>query len=181
MASSSRLMDSEQNLIFNMTCLGRFICPPVSEYAQTSTKKVDYHTYPSGNKVIKAFTADNFVFFDEAGDTLKLCDNSCLDQTHKAKITWRIQKNQKNGQAIIISAKVKKSHKICPVCAAGKMVLRARCLGQPDSMPVACYSYKNKRVYLTGKQIGILFHEAVKAIHPQTLNAYLSLYSAHLC
>jgi hypothetical protein len=161
-----------------MTCLGRFIGPCVSKYAQTSAKKVDYHTYPSGNKVIKAFSADDFVFFDEAGNTLELCDNSCLDQAHKVKITWRIQKNRQNGQAITISAK-KTCHKICPVRAAGRMVLRARRLGQPNSMPVACYSYKNKRVYLTGKRIAILFREAVKAIHPKTSKANLSRYSAH--
>ena len=76
-----------------MTCLGRFIGPRVSEYAQTSSKKVDYHTYPLGNKVIKEFTANDFVFFDEAGNTLELRDDSCLDQAHKVKITWRIQKN----------------------------------------------------------------------------------------
>ena len=150
----------------------------MSEYAQTSSNKLDYHTYPSGNKVIKAFTADDF-FFEEAGNTLKLRDNSCVDQAHKVKITWRIQKNRQNGQAITISAK-KVCHKICPVCAAGRMVLRARRLGQPDSMPVACYSYKNKRVYLTGKRIAILFREAVKAIHPHTSKANRSRYLAHL-
>ena len=79
MASSSFLMESKRNLMFDITCLGRFIGPRVSVYAQTSSKKVDYHTYPSGNKVIKALTADDFVFFDKAGNTLKLCDNSCLD------------------------------------------------------------------------------------------------------
>ena len=52
--------------MFNMTCLGRFIGLRVSEYA------VDYHKYPLGNKVITAFTDNNFVFFDKAGDTLEL-------------------------------------------------------------------------------------------------------------
>jgi len=47
-------------------------------------------------------------------------------------------------------------------------------------MPVACYSYKKSLVYLTGKRISTLFHEAVKAIHPKTLKADLSRYSAHL-
>jgi hypothetical protein len=107
MAMSSCSMDSEQNLIFDITCLGHYIGLRVSEYAQTSSKKVDYHTYPSGNKVIKAFTANNFVFFNEAGNTLELRDKSCLDQAHKVKITWRIQKNRRNGQAITISAEVK--------------------------------------------------------------------------
>ena len=83
-------MDSGKNLMFDITCLGRFIGPRVSEYAQTSSKKVDRHRYPLGKKVIKAFTANNFVFFDKSGHTLELCDNSCLDQAHKVKITWRI-------------------------------------------------------------------------------------------
>ena len=60
------------------------------------------------------------------------------------------------------------------------MVLRARRLGQPDSMPVVCYSYKKKRVYLTGKCIAILFRKAVKAIHPKTSKADLSQNLAHL-
>jgi len=178
MASSSPSMDSEKNLMFNVTCLGCFIGPRVSEYAQKSSKKVDYHKYPSGKNVIKAFTADDFVFFDKFGHTLELPDNSCLDQAHKVRITWRIQKNRRNGQTITLSGE-KTCHNICAVRAAGRMVLRASCLGQPDSMPVACYSYKKKRVYLTGKRIASLFHEAVKAIHPKTSKADLSRYSAH--
>ena len=38
---------------------------------------------------------------------------------------------------------------------------------------------QKKRVYLTGKQIAILFCKSVKAIHPQTSKANLSRYSAH--
>ena len=60
------------------------------------------------------------------------------------------------------------------------MVLRARRLGQPDSMPVTCYSYKGKIVYLTGKRIAIIFRKAVEAIHSKTSKADLSRYSAHL-
>jgi hypothetical protein len=76
-------MDSKKNLMFNVTFLGRFIGPPVSEYAQASSKKVDYHKYPVGKKVIKAFTANNFIFFDKAGNKIEFLDNSCLDQHTK--------------------------------------------------------------------------------------------------
>ena len=103
MASSSHSIDSDKNLMFDMTCLGHFIGPRVSEYAQTSATKVDYHVYPSGKKVIKAFTADNFVFFDRSGHTLELLDESCLDQAHRVKITWRIQKNRRYCQKITLS------------------------------------------------------------------------------
>ena len=88
--------------MFNMTCLGRFIGPCVGEYAQTSAKKVDYHVYPSKKKVIKVFTANDFVFFDKSGHTLELLDKSYLDQAHRVKITWRIQKNRQNGQKITL-------------------------------------------------------------------------------
>jgi hypothetical protein len=79
--------------MFNITCLGRYIGPRVSEYVQTSSKKVDRHKNPSGKKVIKAFTANDFVFFYKSGNTLELLIDACLDQAHKVKITWRIQKN----------------------------------------------------------------------------------------
>ena len=59
------------------------------------------------------------------------------------------------------------------------MVLHARRLGQPGSIPVEYYSYKENLVYLTGKRIAILFRKAVKAIHPKTSKANLSRYSAH--
>ena len=118
MAASSSSVDSKQNLLSDITCLGRFIGPRVSEYAQTSPNKVDYyHTYPSGSKVIKAFIADNFVFYDKAGDTIDLVDTACLDQAHKVRITWQIQKNRWNGQAITLSAK-EVCQKECPVRAA---------------------------------------------------------------
>ena len=112
-----------------------------------------------GKKVIKAFNANNFVFFDKSGHTLELRNDSCLGQAHKVKITWRIQKNRRNGQKITLSGN-KKCHKICAVRASRQIVLRARRLGQPDNMPVACYSYKEKLVYLTGKRIANLFCEA---------------------
>ena len=80
-------------------------CPRMCEYAQTSSKKADYHIYPSGKKVIKAFTANDFVFFDKSGHTLQLINNSSLDQAHKVKITWHIQKNRHNGQKITLSDK----------------------------------------------------------------------------
>jgi hypothetical protein len=70
-ASFSHLHDSDRNLLFDMLTLSRFIGPRVSEYAQTTQDKVDYHVYPSGTGVIKAFTANDFVFYDKSGHVLK--------------------------------------------------------------------------------------------------------------
>jgi hypothetical protein len=151
---------------------------PVSKYAQTSPSTIDYHVYPSGNKVIKAFIADNFAFYDKSGDLIVLLDNESVDIVKKVKITWQIQNNSQNGQAITLSADNNHST-ICPVCAALRMVLRAQRLGQPDSLPVACHIYKKKRVYLTGKRVAVLFQEAAKMIHPNMSKDELSRFSAH--
>jgi hypothetical protein len=64
-ASSSHSWDFDQNLLFDILTLARFIGPQVNEYAQTTQDKVDYHVYPSGTCVIKAFTANDFVFYNK--------------------------------------------------------------------------------------------------------------------
>ncbi len=100
-----------------MLTLSRFIGPSVSEYAQTTKDEVDYHVYPSGTRVIKAFTANDFVFYDKSGHILKKIDNSTLDLATSVQITWRIQKNRQNGQKIKLSADTK-NPVICPVRGA---------------------------------------------------------------
>ncbi len=70
-ASSSHSHDSDRNLFFDMLTLSHFIRPCISKYAQTTQDKVDYHVYPSGTRVIKAFTANDFVFYDKSGHILK--------------------------------------------------------------------------------------------------------------
>jgi hypothetical protein len=99
-ASFSHSHDSDRNLLFDMLTLSRFIGPRVSEYAQTTQDKVDYHVYPSGTRVIKAFTANDFVFYDKNGHVLKKIDNSTVNSATSVQITWRIQKNHQNGQKI---------------------------------------------------------------------------------
>ena len=177
-ATASHSFDSERNCLFDVVCVGRFIGPRVSEYAQTSPSKVDYHIYPSGKKVIKEFTADDFAFYDNSGNSIIPLGDESADIVKKVKITWRIQKNRRNGQSITLSADDEHS-KICPVRAALRMVLRARRLGQPDSFPLACHIYKKKRIYLTGKRVAALFREAAKTIQPNMSKEDLSQFSAH--
>jgi hypothetical protein len=177
-ATASHSFDSERNYLFDVVCIGWFIGPRVSEYAQTSPSKVDYHVYPSGKKVIKAFTAADFAFYNNSGNLVILLGDESADIVKKVKITWRIQKNFRNGQAITLSANNDHST-ICPVCAALRMVLLAQRPGQPDSLPLACHIYKKKRIYLTGKRVAALFREAAKSIHPNMSKEELSQFSAH--
>jgi hypothetical protein len=65
-----------------MLTLSRFIGPCVSKYAQTTQNKVDYHVYPSGTHVIKAFITNYFVFYDKSGHILKKLMTQHLTQPH---------------------------------------------------------------------------------------------------
>ncbi len=102
--SSSHSCNSDQNLLFDILTLAGFIGLRVSEYAQTTQDKVDYRIYPSGTRVIKAFTANDFVFYDKNGHVLKKIDHSSLILAASVQITWPIQKNCQNDQKIKLSA-----------------------------------------------------------------------------
>ena len=67
-AKSSHSLDSDRNLLFDILTLARYIGPRVSEYAQTNQNKVDYHVYPNGTRVIKAFTPNDFIFTEAIRD-----------------------------------------------------------------------------------------------------------------
>jgi hypothetical protein len=134
----------------------------VSEYTQTTQSKIDYHTYCSGRQVIKAFITDDFAFFDAAKCQLNFADKPPLNMADSVRITWRIQKNQQNGQTITL-LQDNKFLILCSVKCAVRMILRARRLMQPDSMPVGCYfTKKTPLVYITANRVAALIREAVK-------------------
>ncbi len=174
----SRLPDSEQRTLFDVTTIGRYIGPHVSECAQTTDTAVDYHVYPSGRKVIKEFTANDFQFFDANGQVVIELSEASIDVVDRVWITWHIQKNCQNNQKINLSCN--KTHPtICPVLAALRLVLRVHCLSQPDSMPVACYLKKGVLAYLTGSRIAFHFRAAARAVRPNITKDEEQQYSAH--
>jgi hypothetical protein len=79
---------------FYILTLSHFIRPCISEYAQTTQDKVVYHVYPTGTRVIKMFTANDFVFYNQNGHVLTKIDDLSLDIATSVQITWRILKNR---------------------------------------------------------------------------------------
>jgi len=149
-------LDSEHHTLFDATTIGRYHGPRVSEFAQTTDKTVDYHVYPSGRRVIKAFIANDFQFIDVNGQVITELSDASIDVVDRVRITWHIQKNRQNNQKVTLPCD-KTNPKICPVLAALRLVLTARCLSQPDSMPVACYLKKDTMAYITGSRITFHF------------------------
>jgi hypothetical protein len=178
-AKASNCDYSVHNLLFNTVALGCYIGPRLSEYAQTIQDKVDYHTYLSGHQVIKAFITNDYVLYDKCRQVIKTLTMDSFDQAYFVQVTWQIQKNRQNGQAITLAADIDHP-KICPVRSALRIVLRTQRLGQPSNLPIAMYKSKQgKTLYLTGTKIAELLRAAVRAIRPDTTKEELKRYSAH--
>jgi hypothetical protein len=77
---ASKCKDSVSGLLFDVVALGHYIGPCLSKYAQTTQDKVDHRTYPSGKTVIKAFIANNFIFYNEKKYVVKNLNNDSLQQ-----------------------------------------------------------------------------------------------------
>ncbi len=78
------------NLLFDVMALGRYIGPSLSKYSQTTKDKDNVHTYLSGNTVVKAFIANNFIFYDKNQCTIKKLCEASLNKAALVNITWRI-------------------------------------------------------------------------------------------
>ena len=79
-------LDSEQRTLFKVTTIGRYLGPHVSECAQTTDTKVDYHVYPSGRKVIKAFIANDFQFIDVTGQVVTGLSDASIEYVDRVCI-----------------------------------------------------------------------------------------------
>ncbi len=86
-AIASKCEDSVSDLLFDIVALGCYIGPCLSKYTQTTQDKVDHHTYPSGKMVIKAFIANNFIFYDDKKRVVKDLNEDSLQQARFVKIT----------------------------------------------------------------------------------------------
>lgn len=185
-SSKSKSEDSEVSLMMDLSCINRVTGCRMSEYSQTKGSIIDYHTFPSGAKVIKAFTADDFLFVDKRGHKVTLPHQPSAAQIIalekrivKVTITWRFQKNRQNNEKRTFSAENPSNKIICPVRAAMRIIFRARRLNQPDHLPVAVYRHKDSFAYITGSRVGILLRQAVRLAHPDISKENLKKFSAH--
>jgi hypothetical protein len=178
-STANRSPDSVDRLMFNIVALGRIIGPRLSEYAQSKQDEVDMHKYPSGREVVKAFTANDFIFFDADRRRIENLTPESISSVASLRITWRIQKNRQNGQSINLVVDGDNPD-ICPVRNAIHLVLRAKRLGQPSDMPLAMYrNNRCKNIYLTGAKVAELLRRSVKSLRPATPKDELKKYSAH--
>ncbi len=121
---------------FNFIRVGGF---RVFEYAQKTQTNIDEFEYASGRKVVKAFIPSDWSFYNASKWLVTIYSLRGLSEVPtRLRITFRIQKNHKNGQKITFAGNDKHPH-ICPVRSAYRIFLRAMRLGQSDDQPMGVY------------------------------------------
>ena len=173
-------VNSANAVLYDWFCvirIGGFRC---AEYAQTKQTSVDLHQYPSGRKVVKAFTAADWTFYAKDGSVIDHADwqtNNIVP--HRVKLLFRIQKNRQNGQTLTIVAD--DNHvDICPVRAAYRIFVRAKFLGQLEDEPLAVFvNHQGSKKYLTGSKIADMLRAIAKEAHPDMTKEDISKMSSH--
>ena len=162
----------------DFTILGRYTGIRLSEYGQATQQVAAHHIMPSGRKILKAFRRDDFVFKDRAGRIITDPITN-IDLVHTVLITWRVQKNRRNGQKIAWN-RDPLNPDLCPVLAALRIYSRSMQLGLTDAQPMGAYLEKGKVRYITGSKISALFKDIAKFIYPNITKKDLSQFSAHM-
>jgi hypothetical protein len=162
-------------------CLCRVAGFRVAEYSQTTQYKGDEHEYASRNKVVKAFIASDWMFYDQQGHLVVIHSlDGLANPPQKMKLTFRIQKNRQNGQSITFVVNDKHQH-ICPVCTAYRTYLQAKCVSQFNDQPVGFFVYHHCLVkYLTANKIADVLQSNAKECHPYLKRDELIRFTSHL-
>ena len=140
---------------------------------------MDYHEYPSGARVIRAFVPDDFEFYDKNGRRILTIDETSLDNLGHMFAQWKRQKNGQNGQKRMIQAD-HKHPRLCPVRNALLLILRKMRLGHSMLLPIAIFKNKKGEIkYLTGSKIAEVLQKAAKAVHPDLSETEIKKFTAH--
>lgn len=169
---------SEDWLLAKFTSVAKIIGPRASEFAQKTQSKVDFHKYPSGKTVVKAFTRADFTFYDKNGKRLTIIDENTHKIVGRVKIRWRIQKNRQNGQKVTVVRELI-DDKLCSVLAALEIYLHSVRIGQPEDMPMLVMKVEDKFKYLTANRIAKRIRDAAKKVHPDWAKEEINKLSCH--
>ena len=181
MLKTSEVSDflSAQCSIADLAILGRYLGPRLAEYGQKSQKRPEYHIYPSGKAVLKAWSQDDIIFYDKNNQRITPDSIRGINIPTRISVTFKIQKNRRNGEVKQVLYDPNNTE-MCPVKAAYRIVYRAILLQQPSYLPVCVYkNTKSEVTYITGSAISKYFRQMAKKAHPTMTETERKRYSAH--
>ena len=177
-SESSDLLSAEC-IMADLAILGRYLGPRLAEYGQKSQKRPEYHIYPSGKSVLKAWSQNDIILYDK--DNQKITPDSIegIDKPTRVSVTFRIQKNRRNGEVKQVLHDPD-NVEMCPVRAAYRIIYRAMKLQQPSDLPVCVYrNEKSEVIYVTGLSMSNYLRQMAKRAHSTMTDTERKRYSAH--
>ncbi len=170
--------NSKEYCICDIAILARYLGFRLSEYGQKTQSKPEYHSFPCGNKTtLKAISSQDLVFFTKDGKQLTEYDLNEIDEIDYLEVTFKVQKNRRNGEKKQVLPD-RKNPEMCPVLAALRLVIRARNLGQIQSLPCAVY-HLNKMRYITGKDISTFLQNIARELYPDLPDSEIKKFTSH--
>lgn len=171
--------DSLEALVGDIIRVASQVGPRAAEIVQKTASKHEVHTYPSGKKVTKAMTTENFKFLDARGRIIKNTSTRNRKAILKMKQKWPIQKNRRNNEELSYTIN-KENPDMCVITGVLGMIDRAARLEQEPNLPFAVYSDKSgNRKYLTAGKLTEHIRKCVKKAHPDMSDEEIKLFSCH--
>ena len=171
--------DSAESLVSEIVSTGKATGYRASEHSQKTQDKVDYHQYPSGKEIMKSLNGNDVVFADSKGVLFQIKRKSDIKRVHSVVITWKHQKNRRNGEKTCLIAN--HAHPdVCPVINLARMAWRKARLKHSNQLPLTIYKNKNGEVkYMTHQKVTEIIRKAVKKVYPSMPKETLAKYSCH--
>lgn len=141
----------------------RYGGPRRAEWCQTTMTKYQTVEHGPPNEAA-AFRLDDITFYTKRGLRIDPNNISALSIVHHAKVRWRYQKNEDNGEEITYYLD-KSNPEWCPCLSLWNIVQRALRLRIPSHEPIAQYrNDKNVRVYITDKNVNDTLQKAASKV-----------------
>ena len=178
--------ENESHLSFacaaaNWLCVGRLTAQRLQEFAQDHEDEVMIYITPNGDKVVRAYTRNNVVLFDQHYGEVR---GKSLEE--RAKVTgtgviYDVQKNRDNKQRLDYDRCRSPARRRYDLTENFMQIIdRADELGQPHHLPLAVYQNEKKEVkYLTGQAFTEFVRHQIKKTFPMIPDEELKLYSTH--
>ena len=164
-ANAEQDQDSFIPVVRDWTAMARYAAFRMCEVGQKNQKDIGYHTVPVTNRrIMKAFARGDFQFFDKIGQRITDVQNNA-HRIHTIRITWRVQKNRRNGQQITWEVDLA-NPAICIVKAAIRIYLRSIRFDPEGNRPLGFYVEKGKIKYLTGRKVSAFFKVIAVHVYP---------------
>ena len=162
--SSSTSLDAA---ILDWIILCRLLGARRSEWCQESqsiemTEPTFAHPIPQP----KAFTLEDFQFFDSSGQRIHTLMPSHSNSVDYVEIRWRFQKNKDNGQKIPYKRDYDRPD-VCPVLSALRICLRAISLQVSPTSPLAVYASQSSTSsfrFITAAQVHRFLRLSAQAV-----------------